>query len=55
MNTGPLEFTVFFLLNGQLLVPSPSCIALKRCEGLRLVLWPLWAVAAIFEILTSVF
>lgn len=40
-DTGLIEFTIFFLLNGQLLLPSPSLLALKCCENLHLVLWSL--------------
>lgn len=49
--TSLIEFTIFFLLNGQLLpVPSPGCIALSLCEDLHVVLLPFWVIAVIFEI-----
>ena len=50
-----IEFIIFFLFNGKLLVPSPGCIALKLCEGLHVVLLPFWAFAVIFEVLSSLF
>lgn len=46
-----IGFAIFFLFNGQHLVLSPSCIALKLREGLYLALLPLWTIAVIFEIL----
>ena len=51
--TSLIELTIFFLFNGQLLVPSPGCIALKLCEDLHVVLVPFWVIAVIFEILSS--